>query len=81
VNDVPGEPDDEYAERTENGEYLVLQDVFPYCADPDFVRREFQEAMRTGEPANYLEKRSGELTGSRKGDIRILLNRLARSRH
>ena len=81
MNDIAGEPDDENSERTENGEYLVLQDVFPYCSDPDFVRREFQEAMKSGKPVYYLERRSGELTGSRKGDIRILLNRFARSRH
>jgi len=79
VNEVTGEPDDESAERTVNGDDPVLRDVIPYCSDPDLVRKELHEARMSDDPVRYLEGRLAELEGSRSGDIRILLNRLERS--
>ncbi|MGA1794199.1 MAG: hypothetical protein ACMUHM_09625 [Thermoplasmatota archaeon] len=78
MNKLSGEPVGSDVERGAEGKDPVLEDVIPYCSDPEFIRQELVTARKTGDPLSYLEKRMKEIEGGRKGDIRILLNRLAR---
>ena len=78
MKEVSGETIGSNDEIGTEGKDPVLHDVIPYCSDPEFIRQELAAARKTEDPLSYLEKRMGDLEGGRKGDIRILLNRLAR---
>jgi hypothetical protein len=54
----------------------ILKDVWPYCSDPFFIRAELRISRSMDDPFNYIERRIEEEKGSRKGDLRILLNRM-----
>jgi hypothetical protein len=56
----------------------VLVDVWPYCSDPQFIEHELRRARSTEDPIRYVEGRIVEEIGDRKGDLRILLNRLTK---
>ncbi|MGA1872109.1 MAG: hypothetical protein ACMUHY_00420 [Thermoplasmatota archaeon] len=58
----------------------VLRDVLPYSSDPSFIEAELVKARDSADPLSYIESRMGEVEGRRKGDLRILLNRLTRTR-
>jgi hypothetical protein len=60
------------------GSEKLLKDIIPYCSDLEFVRNEFEKAIGTQDPIGYLESRVENEIGSRKSDLRILLNRLTR---
>jgi hypothetical protein len=54
----------------------ILRDVWPFCSDPIFIRKELRTSRSKDDPVSYIEKRIKEEEGSRKGDLRILLNRM-----
>jgi hypothetical protein len=54
----------------------ILKDVWPYCSDPYFIREELRISRSKNDPFEYIERRIKEEKGSRKGDLRILLNRM-----
>jgi hypothetical protein len=56
----------------------VLKDIIPYCSDLEFVRMEYEMAIGSNDPLDYLEARIENESGSRRADLRILLNRLTR---
>ena len=56
----------------------VLRDVGPYCSDPVFVKEELKAARSAKDAVRYIEIRIEEEEGSRRGDLRILFNRLTR---
>lgn len=56
----------------------ILRDVWAYCSDPIFIRSELNIARSKEDSAGYLERRIEEEEGSRKADLRILLNRFTK---
>ena len=66
------------SEEDEERNDPVLRDVGPYCSDPDFIRAELRTARSKEDALLYIENRIQEEEGSRKGDLRILLNRLSK---
>jgi hypothetical protein len=58
----------------------VLRDVGPYCSDPEFIRNELGIALSSEDAVGYLKKRIEEIKGIRRGDLRILLNRIMKSK-
>ena len=56
----------------------VLRDVGPYCSDPFFIKDELRIARSNDDTVGYIERRIEEEKGTRKGDLKILLNRLTK---
>ena len=57
---------------------LVLKDVVPYVQDPFYIARILVEARKTGDEAGYVEELIRTSASDRKGDLRILMNRMTK---
>jgi hypothetical protein len=56
----------------------VLRDMVPFLSDISFVRTEYRKAKASSDPVGYITELMEKESGSRKVDLRILLNRMER---
>ena len=54
----------------------VLIDIKPYLSDPEMISHVIDQLNRTEDPVRELEMMIGSEEGVRRGDLRILMNRL-----
>lgn len=57
---------------------LILEAIGGYISDMDFVRETLDEILKTDDPLSELDLRIDLSDGTRKGDLRILYNVMAR---